>query len=89
MVSTALVMPEDPKELALTVNGNKCKIKHSDFKVAMSSSGLEEKIIDNLFTKFIKVADKWFEFIDLSFVPDEMKEQYKAIIKSKIELLIK
>lgn len=88
MVSTALVMPEDPEELALTVNGNKCKIKHSDFKVAMSSSGLEEKIIDNLFTKFIKVADKWFEFIDLSFLPEEMKEQYKAIIKSKIELLI-
>ena len=89
MVSTALVMPEDTEELALTINGKKRKIKRSDFQIAMSSSGLEEKIINNLFSKFVKVADKWFEFIDLSFLSEEMKVKYKAIIKSKIELLIK
>lgn len=55
----------------------------------MSNSGLEEKIIDNLFTKFVKVADKWFKFIDISFLPKEMKEQYKLIIQNKLEILIK
>lgn len=89
MVSTALVMTEDTEELAFNLNGKKRKIKPSDFQIAMSSSGLEEKIINNLFSKFIKVADKWFGFIDLSFLPEEMKGQYKAIIKSKIESFIK
>lgn len=89
MVSTALVMPEDTEELALALNGKKRKIKRSDFKVAMSGSGLEEKIIDNLFSKFGKVADKWFEFIDISFLPEEMKEQYKLIIQNKLEILVK
>lgn len=89
MVSTALVMPEDTEELALTVNGKKRKIKCSDFKIAMSSSGLEEKIIDNIFSKFIKVADVWFELIDISFLPEEMKDGYKTIIRNKLDKLIR
>lgn len=87
MVSTALIIPEDTEELALTLNGKKRKIKRSDFIVAMNGSGLEKKIIDNLFSKFKKVADKWFEFIDLSFLPEEMKEQYKLIIRNKLEIV--
>ncbi|WP_068688389.1 HipA domain-containing protein [Culturomica massiliensis] len=87
MISTFLVMPEDTEELALMLNGKKRKIKRSDFEVAMNSSGLEKKIIDNLFVKFERVADKWFEFIDISFLPDEMKERYKHIIADKLDVL--
>ncbi|MGL5014225.1 MAG: HipA domain-containing protein [Bacteroidales bacterium] len=87
MVSTALVMPEDTEELALTLNGKKRKIKRSDFTSAMTKCGLDSKVIDNLFNKFIKVADKWYEFIDISFLPQDMMEQYKAIIKAKLEIL--
>ncbi|MEG1749682.1 MAG: type II toxin-antitoxin system HipA family toxin, partial [Tannerellaceae bacterium] len=83
-----LVMPEDTEELALTLNGKKRKIKCSDFQIAMNSSCLEEKIINNLFSKFVKIADKWFEFIEISFLPDDMKEIYKTIIKNKLDLLI-
>lgn len=88
MISTALVMPEDTEELALTLNGKKRKIKRSDFEIAMSNCRLEKKIVDNLFSKFVKVADKWATFIDISFLPENMKEQYKTIIRSKLELLI-
>lgn len=89
MVSTALVMPEDNEELALTLHAKKRKIKRSDLKIAMSNSGLEEKIIDNLISKFVKMAGKWFDFIDISFLPEKMKEQYKLIIQNKLETLIK
>lgn len=88
MISTTLVMPEDTEELALTLNGKKRKIKRSDFEIAMSNCRLEKKIVDNLFSKFVKVADKWATFIDISFLPENMKEQYKTIIRSKLELLI-
>ena len=87
MLSTALLMPEDTEELALTLNGKRRKIKRSDFEVAMNGCSLEEKIIDNLFSKFIKVTDKWLEFIDISFLPQEMKQQYKLIITRKLDLL--
>ena len=87
MLSTALVMPEDTEELTLTLNGKKRKIKKTDFVVSMLASGLEEKVIENIFAKFMKSKEKWFEFIDISFLPDEMKEAYKAIITEKLSLL--
>lgn len=87
MLSTALVMPEDTEELALTLNGKKRKIKKVDFVTSMQASGLEDKVINNIFAKFTKAKDKWFEFIDLSFLPDEMKEAFKAIITERLSLL--
>ena len=87
MLSTALVMPEDTEELALTLNGKKRKIKKTDFVASMQASGLEEKVINNIFAKFTKAKDKWFGFIDHSFLPDEMKEGFKTIIAEKLSLL--
>ena len=87
MLSTALVMPEDTEELALTLNGKKRKIKKADFVASMQASGLEEKVINNIFAKFAKAKDRWFAFIDLSFLPDEMKEAFKVIIAEKLNLL--
>ncbi|MEG0723944.1 MAG: HipA domain-containing protein [Akkermansia sp.] len=85
MLSTALVMPEDQDELALTLNGKKRKITRSDFEIAMLQTGLENKIITNIFAKLIKVADKWVDWIHLSFLPEEMKAQYQTILQAKIE----
>ena len=87
MLSTALVMPEDIEELALTLNGKKRKIRKSDFEISMRASELEEKVIGNIFNKFLKVKDKWFDFIDISFLPDEMKIAYKDIITNRLNLL--
>ena len=87
MLSTALVMPEDTEELALTLNGKKRKLKKADFAAAMQASGLEDKVIGNIFNRFLRARDKWFEFIAISFLPDEMKEGYKSIIEGKLRLL--
>lgn len=87
MLSTSLVMPEDTEELALTLCGKKRKIKKADFISSMLASNLEDKIIENIFNKFLKIKDKWFEFIDISFLPDDMKENYKTIISERLELL--
>lgn len=85
MLATALVMPEDTEELALTLNGKKRKLKKDDFIKAMQLSGLSSKIIDNLFRKFIRVEDSWSGFIEISFLPEDMKVQYKELIRNKIE----
>lgn len=87
MLSTALVMPEDTEELALALNGKKRKFKKPDFITAMQASGLEEKVIENIFRKFLKVKDKWFAFIELSFLSDDMKERYKGIIDEKLKMI--
>lgn len=53
----------------------------------MKASGLNEKVIDNIFKKFIKALPKWKDFIDISFLPDELKEQYKQEITANVERL--
>lgn len=88
MVSTALVIPEDEEEMALTLNGKKRKIKKDDFIVAMKSSGLEDKIIENIFKKFLKVEENWCAFIDISFIPVGMKNRYKVLIKENLSKLL-
>lgn len=87
LLSTALVLPKDTEELALTLNGRKRKLRRSDFVQAMTASGMDEKVIDNLFKKFIKVIPKWSEWIDVSFLPDEMKGKYKELITERIKQL--
>ena len=73
--------------VALTLNGKKRKIKKADFVTSMQASGLEEKVINNIFAKFVKAKEKWFDFIGQSFLPDEMKEAFKVIIAEKLSLL--
>lgn len=77
LLSTALVMPEDTEELALTLNGRKKRINRKDFETAMLASGVNNKVIANLFDRFEKVVPKWYEVIDSSFLPDDMKTKYK------------
>lgn len=87
LVSTKLVIPEDNEELALTLNGKKNKIKRSDFIISLKASGLSEKVIENIFNKFIRVEAKWIEFIDNSFLPDLYKESLKSVISSNLRKL--
>lgn len=82
-----LAMPEDTEELALTLNGKKRKIKKEDFIISMRASGLNDKVIENILSKFIKAKDNWFEFIDMSFLPDCMKDRFNVQIIEKLEML--
>jgi len=81
-VATALVL-EDNEELALTLNGRKSKLARTDFETAMHAAGLSERAILNLFNRMKKALPNWMEFIDLGFVPDEMKERYRALIAER------
>ena len=53
----------------------------------MRGSGLEDKIIEKMFAKFEKTTPKWFHFIDISFVLDDMKVRYKQFIADKFNTL--
>ena len=80
LVNVHLVFPEDEEELALTLDGRKKHINKQNFVRAMASSGLGDKVMENIFRKFADAAPKWYEFIDKSFLPAELKEKYKEEI---------
>lgn len=76
LLSTALAMPEDDEELALTLNGKKKRIKREDFEIAMRDSGMDEKAIANLFDRFSKAIPRWHDLIKMSFLPQELQKTY-------------
>lgn len=81
LLSTAIAMPEDEEELALTLNGKKKKIKREDFEKAMRDSGVDDKAITNLFDKFEKALPKWYSIIKESFLPTEQQTKYSELIE--------
>jgi len=78
---------DDPEELALTLDGRKRKIKRHNFVNAMKTSGLDDKVIENIFNKFVKVQPRWNSFIDISFLPEELKAVYKLEIARNLDVL--
>ncbi len=80
LLSTSIVMPEDDEELALTLNGKKSNIKREDFEKAMQESGMDDKAISNIFTKFSKALPKWEEVIRTSFLPEDLQRKLQEQI---------
>lgn len=89
LLSTKLVIPEDTEELALTLNGKKRKLKRSDFDNLLKTMKVEDKVIENTYNKFRKVLPLWYDFIEISFLPNQMKIDYKALIEHRSSILNK
>ena len=86
-VSTKIVMPEDTEEMALSLNGFKKKLLVYDFREAMYSTGITEVVTNRILSDFSKFRDKWFTCIDASFISDDQKQSYKALIDSRLDVL--
>ncbi len=84
LVNTALVHPADEEEMALTLNGRKKKLTKQDFVAAMNTLKLEEKQQEMIFNKMAKAWPRWQELIDRSFMSVEFKEQYKTLLKERM-----
>ncbi len=87
LVASELVVEGDDEELALNLNGKKKKIQRKDFSIAMKTSGMNDKSIENVFKKFERLEGKWHVFIDASFLSKKLKESYHNMIVGKYKQL--
>jgi serine/threonine-protein kinase HipA len=85
MVASSLVVEGDEEELALTLNGKKKKIRKKDFLEAINIFNLDSKAIENIFNKFRTSAEKWHDFIDNSFLPEDMIISYHEMIRERVD----
>ena len=84
LLSTALAIPEDTEELALTLCGKKRKLTRQHFLEAMTASGLDEKVCDNIFARFAGILPEWEACIRHCFLPQEMQDGYVALIFNRM-----
>ena len=82
LVASELLVEGDDEELALNINGRKKKLKKRDFIQAMRTNDINEKAIDNIFKKFSKLKNKWYQKINTSFLEEETQKSYIDMIES-------
>ncbi|WP_317044130.1 HipA domain-containing protein [Hymenobacter gelipurpurascens] len=87
LVATALVNPADTEELALTLNGKKKRLRQADFRQAAGRAGVEEKVMTGIFARFAKVRLTWHKFIDQSFLPVPLREQFHTLVEQRFAQL--
>lgn len=87
LLNIAIVNPKDTEELALTLNGKKRKLTRHDFETAMLSSGLNEKVVSNIFRKFLRIYPQWEATIRNSFLPADLQETYWQLIQQRIAII--
>lgn len=87
LLNVAIVNPADNEELALTLNGKKHRLTRTDFEKAMLGSGLNEKVVSNIFRKFLKIYPAWESTIRASFLPADLQDAYCSLIQNRINRL--
>lgn len=84
LINAAILNPKDDEELALTLNGKKKKLKHSDFIAAGLTMGLEQKTIERLILKYVKLFPKMCTVINNSFLNEDLKNKYIELVKERL-----
>jgi serine/threonine-protein kinase HipA len=83
LLSTALVIPDDKEESALTINGKKSRLKKKDFDVLATSMNINTKALESIYSKFEKVLPIWIDFIKQSFLTKSMQRNYTELLQTK------
>lgn len=90
LVSTRLVIPQskDPEESALTINGKKKNLTRNDFIALARQFSLTDRQIENRFVYFRRRIDAVGRWIARSFLPEDLKENYRAIFEERCARLL-
>lgn len=87
LLNVAIVLPEDTEELALTLEGKRKKLKREHFEQFGKGLRLSNKQIQGVFNRMIRERPKAIEWVDKSFLTDDMKEAYKNVVEMRYEQL--
>ena len=87
LLSTLLALP-DEEESALTINGKKNRLKRTDFDSLAKALQINEKTVSAIYQRFAKALPTWQQWIERSFLSNEMKEQYAHLLISKFTNLL-
>ena len=86
LLSTLLVL-SDEEESALTINGKKNRLKRTDFDSLAKALQINEKTVSAIYQRFAKALPTWQQWIERSFLSNEMKEKYTDLLIGKFAII--
>lgn len=87
LLNTAIVIPEDKEDSALTINGKKSKLNRNDFKALATALKISDKTQESIFKRFDLIRPTWITWIEQSFLSEELKMEYINIITQRFNKL--
>lgn len=88
LLNTAIVMPEDIEESALTINGKKSKLNRNDFQVLATSLKISNKSLGAIYHRYEAILPTWLSWIAQSFLTEEFKDEYTQLVTRRFKKLI-
>lgn len=85
LLCTRLVLPDDP--LALPVGGKNKNLTRRSWLDLAEYCNLPERVATRIIGDQIKALEPSLTLVSNSFLPDELKDQFKAIIQANTAIL--
>lgn len=87
LLNVTIVNPTDTEELALTIEGKKRRLKWENFERLGISLDLNQKQIKGIAKRFQKNKPIAIQWINNSFLSEEYKDKYKALLEERYSTL--
>lgn len=89
LLAVLLADPNDTDELAMPIftGGKTTGFDRATFTQAFIQSGVPVNTAEKRIARMAGYKDKWFELIDSSFLPEDLKASYKNLISTRLSLL--
>ncbi len=87
LLNVSILFPEDTEELAVTLIGKRKKLKRAHFEQLGETLGLTPKQIKGAFNRILKNKQGAFDWINRSFLSNDMKAAYKEVLTQRYKQL--
>ena len=78
-----IIMPEDEEETALTLNGKKRRLRRNDFIALARNMGMSIPHAEAMIDGMVKGRDRLIALVDDSVLPEDMKEDFRMLIRER------
>jgi serine/threonine-protein kinase HipA len=89
LVATAVVLPDDDEETALTLNGKKRKLRRQDFLAFGTTAGIHEKAVVRLLETVLHHSETMPTLIEDSPLSPSARERFTEIVRERAKQLRK
>src|SRR5258707_3998789 len=86
-LNTTIALKNAKEEFALPLNGKKSKLTQNDLfdYFARGRLQLNEKVLKDILSRFAKAFPTWRDLLGRSFLSNEMKEKYSAVLTERLQ----
>jgi serine/threonine-protein kinase HipA len=83
LVATKLLLPKDPEESALALNGKKKNLRRKDFDALAANLDIPDKSRDNAYGQVARILDRAPGILEKSLLPGVLKKAYAKLVEER------